>query len=213
MVIMVEYFEIIIKSIYFFILILLVLRVLGKREVGEISVFDLVVLLIIADIATLGINDGWVELLLSTISMLTLLGLQKLFAFLTLRFPKFRNVVDYKPSIIIYDGKLNLKEMKKQSYTMDDLITQSRNMGVMDLNEIKLAILESTGQLSIYKKNDYKSHILPVVVSGRLIEENLNILQLNTSDVISYLKTLKLDLKHINYMSSDGYNYYFMRSL
>ena len=210
---MVEYFEIIIKSIYFFILILLVLRVLGKREVGEISVFDLVVLLIIADIATLGINDGWVELLLSTISMLTLLGLQKLFAFLTLRFPKFRNVVDYKPSIIIYDGKLNLKEMKKQSYTMDDLITQSRNMGVMDLNEIKLAILESTGQLSIYKKNDYKSHILPVVVSGRLIEENLNILQLNTSDVISYLKTLKLDLKHINYMSSDGYNYYFMRSL
>lgn len=208
-----EYFNVVLKTIIFYVLLILIIRMLGKREVGEISVFDLVVILIIADVATLGINNGWREVLISGLSLLTLLGLQKLFAFLTLYFPKIRNIVDYKPSIIIYDGKINLEEMKKQAYTIDDLITQARNKGIMDLNEIRLAILESDGELSVYEKNEYEKEILPVIISGVYQEDNIKILKLSKLEINLYLETNELKLKQINYLSSDGSSFYQIKIL
>lgn len=208
-----EYINVIIKTILFYLLIVIIIRLLGKREVGEISVFDLVVLLVVADVATIAISRGWVEVLYSLCSLVTLLVLQKLFAYLTLKFPKIRRVVDYSPSIIVYDGKVDLKEMKKQAYTLDDLITQARGNGIMDLNEIKLAILESSGELSVYKKIDYEKIILPVIVSGILIEENINILKINLSDIYSYIKKNNLEIKSINYLSSNGKEFFQITNL
>ena len=208
-----EYINVIIKTILFYLLIVIIIRLLGKREVGEISVFDLVVLLVVADVATIAISRGWVEVLYSLCSLITLLILQKLFAYITLKFPKIRRVVDYSPSIIIYDGKVDLKEMKKQAYTLDDLITQARGNGIMDLNEIKLAILESSGELSVYKKIDYEKIILPVIVSGILIEENINILKINLSDIYSYIKKNHLEIKSINYLSSNGKEFFQITNL
>ena len=109
--------------------------------------------------------------------------LQKIFAYISLYYPKVRKVIDYTPSVIIYDGKLNLKEMKKQKYTIDDLVTQSREAGVMDLQEIRMAILESTGQLSIFKKEVYLKQVLPVIVSGSYVDDNINILEIKKEDI------------------------------
>ena len=206
-----EFFNVIVKTAIFYILIIIIIRLLGKREVGEISVFDLVVLLIIADVATMAINRDWIYVLLSIASLLTLLGLQKLFAFITLNYPKIRNIVDYKPSIIMYDGKLNITEMRKQSYTMNDLVTQARNKDIMDLNEINMAILESTGQLSIYKKEDYNSMILPVIISGIYQEDSIKILGLNKLEIRYYLQSINLNEKKINYLSSDGKEFYMIK--
>lgn len=208
-----EFVNIILKTIIFYVLTIIIIRLLGKREVGEISVFDLVVLLIIADVATLAINHDWFVVLYSIASLITLLILQKLFAYITLRFPKFRKVIDYSPSIIIYDGKLNLKEMKKQSYTINDLITQARCVGVMDLNEIKLAILESNGELSIYEHEVYKDIILPIIISGLYEEENIKILNLKKEKIEKYLHDKKMKLEDVNYLSSDGNNFYMIKML
>ena len=206
-----EFVNVISKTAIFYILIIIIIRLLGKREVGEISVFDLVVLLIIADVATMAISRDWFYVLLSVASLLTLLGLQKLFAFITLNYPKVRNIVDYNPSIIMYDGKLNISEMKKQSYTMNDLITQARNKDIMDLNEIKMAILESTGQLSIYRKEDYDKIILPVMISGIFQEDNIKVLGLNILEVQYYLQSIKLEERKVNYLSSDGKEFYLIK--
>ena len=203
-----EYFEIIIKTTYYFFVLVFLIRILGKREVGEISVFDLVVLLVLADIATLGIDGNWEELLISTISLFILVGLQKLVAFIVVKFPKLRGVVDYKPSILIHNGRLNLNELKKQSYTIDDLITQARSKGVMDLCEIRLAILESSGELSIYTKSFYKNEVLPVIVSGVLVTENLSFLKLEEKNIYNYLSNHKIKLKNVHYLASDGTNFY-----
>lgn len=209
----VEFVNIIIKTILFYILIVIIIRLLGKREVGEISVFDLVVLLVIADIATIAISRNWIDVLYSFGSLLTLLALQKIFAYITLKFPKIRKIVDYSPSIIVYNGKVNLKEMKKQAYTIDDLITQARGKGVMDLNEIKMAILESSGELSIYKKNEYEKIVLPIIISGIIIDDNINALKLKLSDINSYIKHHNLDIKSINYLSSDGKDFFQITNL
>lgn len=203
-----EFINIIVKTIIFYILTVVIIRLLGKREVGEISVFDLVVLLIIADVSTIAITKEWVAVLYSGVSLLTLLGLQKLFAFIALKYPKVRKVIDYSPSIIIYNGEVNLEEMKKQAYTIDDLITQARGKGVMDLSEVKLAILESSGDLSIYKIDEYNKIILPIIVSGILVGDNIKMLKLKLSEIDSYLKKNDLKLEEINYLSSDGKEFY-----
>ena len=192
---------------------IVIIRLLGKREVGEISVFDLVVLLLVADIATLAITDNWHLVIPSILSLLSLLLLQKLFAFISLRFPKIRKVIDYSPSIIIFEGKLNINEMNKQKYTIDDLIAQAREKGVMDLNEIRMAILESTGQLSIFKKDLYKNLILPIVISGIINEENIGMLNLTEEEIVEYVNKKNMMLYEINYLASDGKNFYMLDSL
>ena len=205
--------DIILKTVLFYVVLIFIIRLLGKREVGEISVFDLVVLLLVADIATMAITEDWYLVFPSILSLVALLLLQKLFAFISLYFPKVRKVIDYNPSIIIYDGKLNLVEMKRQKYTIDDLVAQTREAGIMDLNEIRLAILESTGQLSVFKKDLYLKQILPVVVSGSFVEENLIILEINRSSVMDYLSDKRLMLEEVKFLSSDGYNFYLLESL
>lgn len=207
------HYDVIIKTIIFYLVMLIIVRLLGKREVGEISVFDLVILLIIADIATISINDSWDKVLPSILSLFSLLLLQKIIAFLALRFSFVRKLTDYSPSIIIYDGKLNLKEMKKQAYSVEDLLHQARNKGIMNLSEIKMAILEPTGQLSIYKKEEYTRQILPVVISGVFKEDNITILNINKEDILNYINKKDLMLEDINYLASDGKNYYIMDCL
>ena len=210
---LVEYFDFIIKTVLFYLVLVIIIRLLGKREVGEISVFDLVIILLVADIATLAITDEWSLVIPAILSLFALLILQKVIAIISLKFPKFRKVIDYSPSIIIYDGKLNLEEMKKQSYTVEDLISQAREKGVMDLIEIKMAILESTGQLSIFKKDLYDKEFLPVVVSGRIKKENLPLLKLTEKEVVDYVNSLNLKLEEVFYVSSDGRKFYHLEKL
>lgn len=206
-------YDFIIKTVIFYIILIIILRLLGKREVGEISVFDLVILLIVADIATLAINDDWGMVIPAILSLFSLLILQKLLAFISLKFSGIRKIIDYSPSIIIYDGRLNLKEMKKQKYTVEDLLYQARGKGVMDLTEIKMAILEPTGQLSVYPKDEFNKQVLPVLISGKIEKANLTYLNLDIEKVNEYLAENRLMLSDVKYLSSDGKKFYLMESL
>ena len=123
-------YQIILKTIIFYLVLIVVVRLLGKREVGEISVFDLVILLILADIATLAINAEWSLVIPSILSLFALLVLQKIFAYVSLRFVKVRKILDYSPSVIMYDNKLNIEEMRRQAYTVEDFLFQAREKGV-----------------------------------------------------------------------------------
>ena len=146
-------------------------------------------------------------------SLFSLLLLQKLFAYISLKLPKIRKVIDYSSSVIMFDGKLNIKEMNKQKYTIDDLVAQAREKGVMDLNEIRMAILESTGQLSIYKKDLYKNLILPVVISGIINKENLILLNMEEEIIVKFVNEQHMMIKEVNYLSSDGKKFYMLDSL
>lgn len=205
---MTEYLDGFAKTALFFFVILFIIRLLGKREVGEVSVFDLVILLMIADIAVNGIDENDVPVMFYIVCLFTLLLLQKLLAFLVMQFPFLRKLFDGKPSVIIYDGKINIKEMRKQNYTIDDLISMTRNQGAMSLSEIRFAILESSGELSVFLKNNIQKEYLPVIISGSIVKENLDFLKLTEEEIQQYLKTKELDLKEIQYLSSDGKNYF-----
>lgn len=194
------YITIISKVIIIFFVLIILLRFLGKREVGQLSIFDLVILLIIADIASLGLDND--EFFFSSMLCLIVLGLlQKLLSVILLKFSKLRGVCDGKPTILVYDGKINIKNMKSELYTIDDLLSQMRTLNVMDIKQIKLAILETSGRLSIFNNTDYKKISLPIIISGAFINETLEYTKPSKENVLEYFKKIGINLNKIIYAS------------
>lgn len=195
-----NYGFILLKCVLIYFVLIVILRLLGKREVGELSIFDLVLLLIIADIASLGIdNDDF--FLPSFFCLLIIVVLQKVLAYFLLHHAKYRYWMDGNPSVIVKDGKLLVAHMKKEKYSIDDLISQMRMEHIMDIREIKLAILETNGILSVFRYSQFDEIRLPVVCSGVLVKENFDIVQLDMKHFLQTLERENLILKKILYAS------------
>ena len=141
--------ELIWKTTLIYFVILLVLRIMGPREVGQLSLFDFVVLFLIADLSAYTI-DLEKNFFLYLIPVVVLVLIQKIIALLSLKIKSIRNIFDGNEKIIIYDGKLCIKEMKRNYYTIDDLLTQVRLKNVKSLSQIKYLILEPNGEISIF---------------------------------------------------------------
>lgn len=191
-----------------FFCLILVLRILGKREVGELSIFDLVVLLIIADIAALGIdNDEFI--IPSYFCVFILVVLQKILSLLLIKVAKFRNIIDGSPTTVVMDGKLLIKNMRKEHYTVDDLVSQMRIEHMMDLDEIKLAILETNGTLSIFRKERFNEIKLPVIMSGQIVKDSLKLLNWDQKQFEERLKKHNIAFKKIIYASLHRNTFYY----
>ena len=191
-----------------FFCLILVLRILGKREVGELSIFDLVVLLIIADIAALGIdNDEFI--IPSYFCVFILVVLQKILSLLLIKVAKFRNIIDGSPTTVVMDGKLLINNMRKEHYTVDDLFSQIRIEHIMDLDEIKLAILETNGTLSIFRKERFNEIKLPVIMSGQIVKDSLKLLNWDQKQFEERLKKHNIAFKKIIYASLHRNTFYY----
>lgn len=178
---------------YFF--IFLSMRIMGKREIGKLSVFDLTISIMIAEIAVFIIDDAKRPLYEGLVPMATLVLIQVLIARLSLRSRKMRLLVDGKPSVIISGGKLHRKEMRKQRYNIDDLLLQLRGQNINSPADVEFAILETSGQLTVVKKtkDDYSSSKItpdttkiryeglpvPLIMDGKVQNANLELIGKN----------------------------------
>ncbi len=169
------------KSLFFYSLIAIFYRIMGKREIGELSIMDFVVSIFIAELAAISIENYKSNMLLTIIPILVLVILQILTAQISLKSEKIRKVIDGEVSVIINRGKINFKEMLKQRYNLDDLLTQLRAKSIKSIEEVDYAILETSGKLSVFKRDDDKDRIypLPVILDGKIQEDVL--IQLNKS--------------------------------
>ena len=169
-----DFLLIFIRTIMCYTVLVVSLRIMGKREIGQLSLFDLIILLSIADIMVVGIEKYEQKFIYVLFPVILLTLLQKLVAFIMLKIPKTRKLMDGKPTIIILNGKLLKEEMNKQSYNIEDLLLQLRTQGIFTLDDVFFAVLETNGKLSVIKKKD-KSKIfpLPVIVSGEVDEDVL----------------------------------------
>ncbi|AIQ48886.1 membrane protein [Paenibacillus sp. FSL R7-0273] len=136
---------------YFF--IFLCMRIMGKREIGKLSVFDLTISIMIAEIAVFVIDDIERPISDGVIPMVTLVAIQILVAQLSLKSRKLRLLVDGRPSVLISNGKLHRSEMRRQRYNMDDLLLQLRGQNIVSPADVEFAILETSGQLTVIEKN------------------------------------------------------------
>lgn len=195
-----NYLFLILKICVIYLSVIIILRILGKREVGELSIFDLVILLIIADIASIGI-DNTEFFIPGLVCLVTLAVLQKIFSYILLKFARLRGVCDGNPTIIIYNGIINIKNMSKELYTFEDLVSQMRMEHIMDISEIKLAILETNGTLSVMKNDSHQELCLPIILSGLYVKENLAVLNIKKDKISKALSKNNLDIKKIMYAS------------
>ncbi len=162
------------RTVFLYALIVLVLRMMGKREVGELSVIDIVVFIIIAEVAAFALDSPDNKLTHSILPMLILLIIQYSSSFLSLKFKKFRDVVDGDTSVLIRDGIIQEEELRKQRYNLDDLFQQLREQQIGSLYEVAYAYLEPSGNLSVFKKGQ-TAPVLPLILDGDIDTEHLAI--------------------------------------
>lgn len=141
-----------VRTVVMYVIILLIFRVMGKREIGELSVLDLIVFMMIAELAVIAIEDPQMKLMDAISPMIILMIIQIVLALISLKSRKFREVVDGRPTILIKNGKIDEKAMRKQRYNFDDLLQQLREKDIFNVADINYAILEPSGELSVMKK-------------------------------------------------------------
>lgn len=178
---------------------------MGKREIGELSILDLVVFIMIAELAVLAIEDTSTPILLQLLPMVLLLAVQVLLAYISLKSVRFRQIVDGQPAIIINKGKIDEVSMKKHRYNFDDLLLQLREKDIRNISDVDFAILEPSGKLSIFTKDDNlekADFTLPLIIDGLIQEENLEVISRSKKWLLEKLKAKGYtDLKKISFCS------------
>ncbi|MEI3330756.1 DUF421 domain-containing protein [Neopoerus faecalis] len=137
------------RTVILYFLIMTGLRLMGKRQIGELEPSELVLTMMISDLATVPMQDFGIPLLAGVIPILTLLSLSMLLSQLSLLSLRFRELMCGTPSILIRNGKLQQDAMRKNRYTLDELLEQLRGQGYVSVDEVRWAVLENSGQLSI----------------------------------------------------------------
>lgn len=183
-----------IRTIILYFLIMAGLRMMGKRQIGELEPSELVLALLISDLASVPMQDFGIPLFNGVLPILVLLSLSMIISVLNLKSIRFRTFICGKPTIIIQEGRILQQEMRKTRLTLDELMEDLRQQSVADLSTVQFAILETNGQLSVLLKPEYQPLTpktaqnkklddtgLPVVVisDGHLLEENLTMLGLD----------------------------------
>ena len=172
---------------------------MGKREIGELGISDLIVSILIAEFVSLAIENYTKPILESIIPILVIFTLQILFSYISLKSLKFRTILDSKPSLIIKDGNLNFKEMERQRYNLDDLLTQIRDKGIKSLDEIEYAILENNGKLSTFIYDNKKVYPMPLILDGIIQYDTLNDIGKNKLWLMKILKEENTKLENVFY--------------
>ena len=176
-----KYLVVLERSAIFYFLISVFYRIMGKREIGELSIMDFIVSIFIAELVAISIENYDKSILLSLLPILLLVGIEVITSYISMKNKKARNFIDGSPSIIISRGIVNFKEMKKQRYNLDDLLMQLRMNMIKSIEEVDYAILETNGKLSIFKREDdpSRNYPLPLILEGKIDEDVL--LQINKS--------------------------------
>lgn len=145
------------RTLIIYISLILVMRLMGKRQIGELEISDLVTTFLISEIASLPITDSEIPLSHAIIPIVTLLALEVAISMFLSKFPRFKFLFSARPSTIIRDGILQKKALEDARLSFDELFSQLRQQGYDDISEIKYAILEQNGNITVIQKADYKT--------------------------------------------------------
>ncbi len=179
-----EWQSILFRTVLIYFVMFLVLRLMGKREIGKLSVFDLVISITIAEMAAIVVENPSDEMIKGLLPIATLVSIQIVISWITLKSRKLRVLFDGSPSYLIRNGKLNREEMRKQRYNLDDLMLQLRERNVTNVADVEFAILETSGKLNVVEKKfsmdnfeagkiRYEGLPLPIIMDGKVRDDNL----------------------------------------
>ena len=197
-----ELWIVLFRTMFFYFFIVLLYRIMGKREIGQLGIIDLIVSILMAELVAISIENTNESLMQTVIPLLVLGGLEILLAFISIKSRRFRSFFDGKPSLIICNGKVNYREMIHQRYSMDDLLLSLRQKSIRDINEIEYAFLEPNGKLSIFKYNLFHiktSYPMPLILDGEINKKTLNYIKKDKFWLEEELAKKNLELNDVFY--------------
>lgn len=196
-----DYLIIIYRTLLFYIVITIIYRFMGKREIGQLGIVDLIVSILIAELAAISIDNRKESILLTLIPIFLLVIIQVFISYISLKNSKIRNLFDGNPSVIINAGKINFKEMVKQRYNLEDLLTQLREEHIRNIEEVDYAVLETSGKLSVFRKKSktYGEYPLPLILDGEIDNKTLTEIKKNKIWVMNILKKENVKIEDVFY--------------
>ncbi|MFA7467179.1 MAG: DUF421 domain-containing protein [Desulfotomaculaceae bacterium] len=144
---------VIIRTLILYVAVLVVMRIMGKREIGQLQPMELVVALMIADLAAIPMQNTGIPLLSGLIPIIVLMAAQVTLALVSMKSPKVRDIVDGRPSVVVKNGLIMESELRRLRYSINDLLEQLRGKNFPNLADVEFAILETNGQLSVIPKS------------------------------------------------------------
>lgn len=215
-----------IRAIILYILVLFVMRLMGKREIGQLQPFEFAIAIMIADLATIPMADSGIPLTNGIVGILGLLVMHILISIINLKSIKIRGIISGKPSILIYRGKINEQALKKEKFTISELQERLRVDGIFNLGDIEYAILETNGEISVVEKPnkrpcipedfnimpEYEGITYDLVVDGKIMYENLKILGKNYQWLESQVKKFNIKPEEALIVTLDGKSQFFCQA-
>ncbi len=208
----------IIRSIIIYFIVLIVFRLMGKRQLGQMQPFELVLTLILADLATIPMAEISVPLVHGIVPLLALLVIHYVITILSKHFPKFSEIFSGKPVIVINQNGIDYKAVQKLNLSIDDIMESLRGAGYFNLDEVLFAIMETNGKVSVLPKanntpitrqdmnikTEENSMPITIVSEGRLIKENFQQIKVPEQKIREFIASLGVKMKKILILTLDN---------
>ncbi len=215
---MIETYSIIIKTAVMYLVVTSAMRFMGKRQIGELSAAEISVALLISEVATMPIGSEGITLLQGIISILVLVIMEFIISYLDMKFSFIMKISHGKPTIVIFDGKIQETNLRKSRLTISELNEELRTKNT-NISDVYIAIIETNGQMSIIPKEKQPDSQpqnrdpvdFAVVIDGEIKEGNLKLIGKNKIFIEKELKKRNTPLKKVFVMYADSYGVTFFQ--
>lgn len=212
-----------IRTIALYILVLFVMRLMGKREIGQLQPFELAISIMIADLATIPMADTGIPISNGIIPILGLLVMHLLISIINIKSIKIRKIICGKPAILIYRGKIDEKVMRKERFTINELQERLRGSNVINIGDVEYAILETSGQVTVIQKPNKRTtipedfNITPeyegvpydLIIDGKIMYDNLKAIGKDYQWLRKEITKFKVEPENVLIATIDGRNQIF----
>ncbi len=207
----------IIRVVILYLFVTIAIRIMGKRNIGELQPTELVITLLLSEFASIPIEDNSIPLINSLIPVMVLISLEIINSVISMKSTKFRSLSDGNEVFIIKNGQLDQKQLKKLRLTVEDVLSALRQKDVFDINEVAYALIETNGTLSVLLKPQFQNSTKkdvnvkiksagftsPVIIDGVIVKKNLKNSGLSKKEVEKLLEKKKVNLKQVFLMNID----------
>lgn len=200
-----------------YIMVIFLIRLMGKRQIGELQPSELAVTILVSEIASIPMQDNSIPIINSVIALFVLVAFEIISSALSLKSHKIRSYIQGHPVIVIRDGAIDYKALKKLRMTVNDLVSALRQKDVFDLSQVSYAIFETNGKMSVLMKPEYRNSTasdvekypqdkgmpFAVICDGELLEDVVKDAGYNTADVKKMVLSSKIPIEEILIMIVD----------
>ncbi len=206
------------RAIILYIIVLIVMRLMGKREIGQLQPFELAISIMIADLASIPMTEVGIPISNGILPILGLLVMHLIISVINLKSNTARKIICGKPNILIFRGKINEKALKKERFTINELQERLRGNNVINLGDVEYAILETSGQVTVIQKPnkrnttpedfgimpDYEGIPYDLVIDGKVMDNNLKAIGKNYEWLKRQTQKFKMSPEEALIVTIDG---------